>query len=267
MKTNILNLTVFLFVITGWFSSCSEKDEVDVNVDSDINIRMVEIYDQSPRTVQFHCTTTKIYPCCNYPIYAAYQQSSNVIDISFKGVIESEFCLTALGPATAVIDLGALSNGTYRLNMHNGDIKHSGELIVSSDNYEINTNNSHFHFTNTLLNKIPENTIWGTISYHQQGTSSLVQSFIAALMDLGAKKNSYHPGDYREFEIDKNGDIVQPGKDSGYYFAQSFVFYYPGNIADVEQLVKKYAFDYGTNYLYISVYTDKGDQLLSWMYK
>ena len=265
MKTNILNLTAFLLILSGCFSACS-KGEYG-NVDSEINIRMVEIYDKSPRTFHLHCFTEKIYPCVNYPIIVVSQQSSNNIDISFKEVIETNLCATALGPATAYIDLGALSNGTYNLNLHNGVMKQTGKLVVSSDNYKVDFgNNPAFRFTNTILNRIPEHTIWGYIGYHTQGTSSLVQSFLTALMNVGATKKLYLPGDYREFEIDKNGNIVQPGKDSGFWFAQSFIFHYSGNIANVEQLVKQYAHDYGTEYMYISVYTDKGEQFLSWTY-
>jgi hypothetical protein len=242
---------------------------VNVSVDSKISIRMVEISDISPRTLQFYCSTAMVYPCVNYPIYAVHQQSSNSIDISFKGVIENiGICLTAIGPATTVIDLGTLSNGTYILNLHNGDVTHTGELIVSSDSYKINfADNSDFHFTNTPLNKMPEQIIWGTVGYHKQETLPLVQSFLTGLMDLGAEKRPYNPGYYREFEIDGNGDIVQPGEGSGYYFAQSFIFNYSGDIMDIEQLVKQYARDYGNDYMYISVYTDKGEKFLSWMYK
>jgi len=65
---------------------------------------------------------------------------------------------------------------------------------------------------------------------------------------------------------DKNGNIVQPGENSGCWFAQSFIFHFSGNIANIEQLVKQYARDYGIEYLYIIIYTEKGEKLLSWMY-
>jgi hypothetical protein len=240
----------------------------DIGGDAGINIRMVEIFDKSPRTFQFHCSTKKIYPCCNYPIVVERQQSSNSIDISFKGIIESDLCLTALGPATAIIDLGALSDGIYNLNLYYGKVKRTGNLVVSSDSYKINFHdNSVFSFTHKELNRIPEHTIWGTVGYHKQETSSLVQSFITELMELGAEKKSYRGGHYGGFEIGKNGDIVQPGEESGYYFARSFIFRYSGDIAAVDQLVGQYARDYGTEYLYISVYTDEGEKFLSWMYQ
>ena len=249
-------------------NSIDSDNESDVNVDSKINIRLVEIYDKSPRTLQLRFATEKMYPCANYPIIVSSQQLSNNIDISFKGVVNNiGICLTAIGPATATINLGALSNGTYNLNFYNGNVKHTGKLIISSDSYAINfANNELFNFTNAPLNRIPEHTIWGTIGYHKQETSSLVQSFIDALINLGAEKKAYNPGYYNEYVIDTNGDIVQPGENSGYWFARSFIFHFSKDIANVEQLVKQYARDYGNDYMYISVYTDKGEQFLSWMY-
>jgi len=269
MKIKVLKFTAFILIFAGSFFSCNKQRQGSISpIDSAINIRMVETFNISPRTVQFYCSTTKIYPCCNYPIYVVSQQSSNSIVISFKGVIENDLCLTATGPATATIDLGALSYGTYTLTLHNGNVMQTGELVVTPDSYTIHLlDNSDFDFTNAPLNRIPEHTIWGHIGYHQQETSPLVQSFITGLIDLGATKKSYNPGFYGVFEIDTNGDIVQPGDRSGYWFAQSFILHYSGNITNVEQLVKQYARDYGTEYMYISVYTDKGEQFLSWMYE
>ena len=265
MNTKILKITAVLLIVA--IVGC-EKNEMHKSVDSEINIRMVEIFDNSPRTLQMHFSTTKIYPCCNYPIDLSWKKTSNSIEISFNGVIETDLCLTALGPATAIIDFGTLGNGTYQLIFQNGEVKYSGQLVVSSDSYKVNFgSNSEFSFANALLNKMPENTIWGYVGYHKQETSTLVQSFLDDLLSLGANEKLYLPGDYREFEIAENGKIVQPDATSGYYFARSFVFQYSGDIAKVEQLVEQYAHDYGTEYMYIGVYTDKGNQILSWMYK
>jgi hypothetical protein len=260
---NLLKTALVLMLIIG-MTSC-DKDGTDSN-NGNISIRMVETID-STRTLQLYCLTKKIYPCINYSIDFNCEVHSNNIDITFNGVIETNFCFTAVGPASSVINLGSLKDGVYTLNLFNGNIMHTSELTVSSDKYKIHfPNNSEFEFINTTLNRIPEHTIWGYVGYHKQETSLLVMSFINSLMDLGAKKKLYAPGHYSEFEIGADGNIIQQGEDSGYYFAQSFIFDYSEVINDVEQLVKWYAQHYGTEYLYISVYTDKNDKLLSWMY-
>ena len=270
MTTKINKLAAILLISAGILSSCDKlwfNDNSDVAVDSEINIRLVETFDVSPRTLQLHTSTTRQYSSGSNPIvFELCRKFPDDINVSFKGV-----ALTGMtgdiGPARAIIDLGVLNNGTYRLNLNNGNVKRTGELIVSSDSYKVKfSNNSTFRFTNVPLNRIPEQTIWGTVGYHKQETSTLVQAFITDLMNVGAVKKSFNPGIYNEFEIDKDGNIVQPGKDSGYWFAQSFIFHYSGDIAKIEQLVKRYAHDYGIEYLYINVHTDKGERFLSWMY-
>ena len=260
MNKYIMTIVLMLsLVLTG----CNKATETVSNIDSEIVITMNE---SSSRTLQLYLSTTKIYPCCNYPIDLSWKSSSNIIDVSVKGVIETDFCFTALGPATMSIDLGVLSNGTYLLNFHDGHLKRSGELIVSSNSFKINfVDNPIFRFPNTPLNKVPENTIWGLVGYHEQGTASLVQSFFNDLVNLGAEKKKYNSGYYSAFEIDKDGEITYPGALWGYWFDQPFIFHYSGNIANVDTLVEQYARDFKEK-LNITVNTDKGEQFLSWMY-
>ncbi|MDR3244946.1 MAG: hypothetical protein LBT50_00760 [Prevotellaceae bacterium] len=230
--------------------------------DSDIKIRIIELLDESQRTLQFYCSTKQIYPSVNSIAYS-FQQSSNNITVRFDSIIPG--VLAAFGPATVVINLGTLSDGTYNLDISNREIESKGTLKVSTDSYEVQLANN--WFTNAPMYRIPENTIWGTIGYHAIETLPLVETFIESLKKTGAKEHFYHSGNYGgEFDIDANGELVQPGKDSGYYFAKAFAFSYSGDHADLEQLVKKYAVEYGEDYLYISLYTDKGKKFLSWMY-
>jgi hypothetical protein len=275
MNTNVFKITTIALTLAIATIGCDKATETNGEIDSEINITMME---HSSGTLQLYFSTTKIYPCCNYPIDLSWKKSSNTIDISFKGVIETDFCLTALGPATATIDLGTLSNGTYQLSFFNGSVKHSGELIVSSDSYKINfVNNSNFHFTNMPLNKIPENSIWLAISYSQE---EVLSSFLENLINLGATKKQYPRGFYSfdvplyqwfycGFMIDEN-DIITYYPDItnlegvmwGGMVKQSFTFQYLGDNTSIEQLVKQYK-----EQMEIRIYTDKGEQFLSWMYK
>lgn len=246
--------------------SCIKEESKYENllpIDSGVNIRLIETFNTSPRTLHLYCSTEKIYGCYNFPIIAESRQSSNAIDISFQGIIQSDFCQTALGPATTTVDLGALNVGTYTLRLSVGKVTHTGKLIVSDDSYKVDfDDNSAFAFSNPRLNRIPEQTIWGLIGYHEAETTSRVDSFLNTLVALGAKKRSYAPGDYYEFWIDEDGDITDyPGALWGYRFDRPFVFHYSGDPAAIESLIKQYKDD-----MSIRVHTDKGGRFLSWMY-
>jgi hypothetical protein len=264
MKT-FLKFTVLSAVLLGLFTSCNETESG--YVESEINIRMVEMYNTSPRTLWLFCYTTKIFPCINFPILFDLNQNSNEINIVFRGVPEDiGICLTAVGPARTSIDLGTLGQGTFRLNIQNGETRHAGELIVSADSYEINfPNNPDLRFTNTPLNKIPENTIWGVIGWHREETYTLAQSFLTDLMDLGAKKKPFTPGYYTGFVINQNHEKTTPDALWGFWFHQLFIFHYSADMADVEQLIKQYA-RYHRDHISIRLSTDRGERFMSWMY-
>ena len=244
---------------------CYADDDAYKAVDSEINIGLAERFDVYPRTFQMGFSTRKIFPCFNYWIDLSWQKSSNTIDVVFNSVGRYDICFTALGPATAGIDFGALSIGTYQLNFRNGQIRCSGKLIVSADSYTIIfPENSAFNIRLSSLNKIPKQTIWGLVGYHKEETRPLVDSFFTALMELGATKRSFTPGYYTAFTIDENGNIIPPTM-HGFWFAEPFIFHYAGDTADLDDFLKQWAYKYRA-YTSITINTYRGERFMSWMY-
>ena len=264
-KFTIFKSTAMVLLLAVAIIGCDKSTEVYRGVDSEINIRMVERFDNYPRTLELHFVTTKIYPCLGYSIKLSWQQSSNAIDITFKEIVAPVGgCFTTLAPAMAIIDFGVLSNGTYQLNLQNGQVRYSGELIVSSDSYAINfPANSAFNFTNSPLNKIPKHTIWGAVDYHKEEGLPLIQSFFTALMDLGATQKSFTPGYYTAFTIDENGDIVPPSNQI--WSGQLFIFHFAGDTADLDEFLRQWSYKH-SEYMHVWIRTDKGEEFLSWMY-
>ncbi len=259
MKAKICTWIAIGLLTAGSFAACDDNSEKNLALaDSRIHLRMVEDFTLSPRTFQLHCVTEKIYPCVNFPIVARSRQSSKSIDISFEGVIETDICLTAIGPATTTIDLGALSEGAYALNLRNGGVTQTGTLVVEAGSYTVVFDESDsFAFADKRLNRIPEQTIWGYVGYDQQ------EEFLTLLKGLGAEEKNFSPGDYREFQIDENGKRIQSsGPERNHYF----VFRYAGDPAAIDAMMRRYAEKYRGQYVYTAVYTDRGEQFLSWMY-
>ncbi|MDR2969608.1 MAG: hypothetical protein LBV32_08400 [Tannerellaceae bacterium] len=235
-------------------------------IDSKIHINLVEDYKTAPRTFRLHCATEKAYSSGSNPIIVAKELSASMIDLSFKGV--AEIGMTAdIGPARAYIDLGALAEGTYTLNLYNGDVKQTATLIVTAESYSIEmADNDTFGFKHKQLNRIPDNTIWGYVAYHQASTSTLVESFLNDLTGAGAVKKAYRPGYYLHFEIDESGDIVQPVPGTtGHYFDRLFVYDYQGDLANIDRLVEQYALGHESE-MSIMLYTESGEEFRSWMY-
>ena len=273
-----------LLIFAGVFSSCNRTADYEISdIDSRINIEMMEILDVSTRRLELHCSTARTYPQTCYGIAYELKQSSNNIDIKYKHIVFNKRCWgDQVGVADCIINLGMLSPGTYRLNLSiRDDIKYQGELIVTPDDFQINNiENSEFSFTNNPLGKIPKNTLWGKIGYNYTEGLESIHSFITALVGLGAIEQKFVMGNYGEFEIGENGQIVQPVNysdleyingilfdkngntilpinvnNTGLAFAQSFIFYFSGNFTDAEQLAKDYV-----DYLSIRLFSDKGER-------
>lgn len=252
--------TTILLLVILW--GCQKDYSMEV-IDSDIEIKMRETLDSTKRTLQFYCSTERIYNCSNYGISNTFSKSSDNIDIDFREILIYDMCLTSLGPATTLIDLGALSNGTYNLNIKVERKRNEGQLIVTSDHYAISINNQkQLKISNTPLYRIPANTIWGTVGYHLSSTSTLVQTLIDSLQILGATAQNYQSGDYGYFEINTSGQILPP-QNHGNHFIQPFIFNYPGNTSELNNLVKNYGANYGDS-LSIRLYTTKGEIFRSW---
>ena len=224
------------------------------DVDSEISIQILEKLPS--RNLLLHFSTAKIYGVCDNVIDLSWHHTPSGIDILFKGVIECGM-LTAIGPATATINLGELNPGAYPLVLRNGEEKFTGELLVFSDKYSISLGSfTAFNVINSPLNRIPDSTIWGIVGYHNEETAPLVKSFFSELMELGATKKSFNPGNYNRFEIDENGNIIN--YNAGYHFNQAFIFYYAEDSSELDSFLKQWLNLYG-ELMRARIYTDKGE--------
>ncbi len=225
---------------------------------------MWETLDSTKRTLQFYCSTEKVYGCSNYSINKTLRKSSDNINIDFSGILIYDFCLTSLGPATTIVDLGTLSSGTYNLNIKVDRNRGEGRLIVTSDYYVIELDKQkQLKIINTPLHRVPTNTIWGTVGYHRSSTATLVQTFIDSLQFLGATAQTYQSGHYGYFEINSRGEIILP-QNHGYYYIRPFIFNYDSNTSSLKKIVKNYGANYGDS-LIINLYTTKGELFRSWI--
>lgn len=217
-----------------------KKDSTADNIDSAIVVSMWETRDSVNRILQLHCKTVTIYPCSNFSILSDVDIYANKININFTEIFVPDACLTALGPATAIVDLGSLTSGTYDLNINVGKKNTKGKLIVTNDRfYMLLQNPQKLQLTNAELRRVPTNTIWGSISYQSSSSEEMAQSFIDSLISLGATFEAFAPGDYGYFQLDSNGQII-PTANSGSHFVNHFIFRYSGISANLQTLVSSF---------------------------
>ncbi len=104
---------LFPFVFLVLLSACSEDDNpTPVNVE--YLFSLAEVYDLSnqlaPPTLEIQIETIEEFPCINYEIDVNVEQQSGILTINILGIIESNACLTAIGPATRRISISETLN-------------------------------------------------------------------------------------------------------------------------------------------------------------
>jgi hypothetical protein len=269
IKSDDSNMSKFYFVKIV-YSICiillfgCDKNPLEENINSDIQIVMKEILDSNSRKLQFICSTEDEYPCSNYTINNSIKFSDNEINIQFNEISTPDLCFTSIGPATAMIDMGKLEPGNYDLEIKVKNRRSSGKLVVTSNYYEIQMDKTRkLEIANYTLNRIPDNSIWGKVGYHYTSTEALVESFIDSLMILGATSNEYSTGDYGYFQIATNGQISFPGL-SGYHFQKPFIFHFSQNSTLLKNLVRNYGQTFGDS-VSISLFNTRGEVYRSWV--
>jgi hypothetical protein len=197
--------------------SCEDNDLGSNPIDSKIIIETREILESHSKRLTFFCKTEKIYPCVNFPLLTEEQSDENSFKITFTSVEETIFCFTALGPATTTIDLNTVSNGEYEIELNNAKLKNKGTLKVTDADISLQFGQKNgIDFVRENTKRVPANTYWGTIGYHVQSSSTLVDEFIQKFSDAGAVFDKQSPGHYFYYEIDNSGDIITNVENSGY---------------------------------------------------
>jgi len=254
----------YIIIILVFFIVSCNKDSSNEKITSDINIEMREKIDSTSRTFQFICKTQEEYPCCNYQIGNSFIKNSDRVEINFDGIIKPEVCLTAIGPATTTLDFGAISNGTYDLEINTEGKKSTGQLIITSDYYKIDLDKERkIQINYSTLQKIPTNTIWGTVGYQTNTNATVVQTFLDSLQLLGATNQTYPSGMYAYFQINSAGNILPP-ENHGYDHIKPYIFHYTGITSNLKTIVKEYGKNYGDS-LNIVLYTTNGETFRSWI--
>lgn len=260
----ILSTNYFLIITMVLFTLSCTKNKGIEPFNENIRIRMYENTDSNNRSLVLNCYTEKIFvECSNYSIERNVEIHKNKIVVNFIVIHKPNVCLTSIGPATTVIELKNLPNDNYVLEFNLGNIKIEGNMIVSDDEYKVTLPvQDRIQFDNPKMNRIPANTIYGTIRYHAVTTEPLAQNFLDSLLILGANESIYNPGDYVNFIIQNNGQVFQR-QDEGYYFSKYFVFNYNRNSNDLRTLVKNFGLTY-PDLVTITLNTTKGEIFYSW---
>ncbi|MEK6476853.1 hypothetical protein WJR50_04935 [Catalinimonas sp. 4WD22] len=245
--------------------ACEGEQAVPSNtLGSEIELSMAEYIDSDQRSLSFKFLTLKDFPCINYSIKHETVVDNQAIKIVLEKVEVSDVCLDAIGPASAFIDLGALSEKEYDLQIQLGEslINH-GTLSVSKDAYQLNLLESEgIDLLESTLNRIPSQTVWGVIKYQGKEKNKELISFFNEAMDIaGATDKKFAEGDYGYFKVSSEGKIIQP-LEQGELVEQAFLFDFGGKSEDIEQVLQQINTSFED--VQIRFYNARGEEFRNW---
>ncbi|GEO02355.1 hypothetical protein AAE02nite_00190 [Adhaeribacter aerolatus] len=101
-------------------------------INSTIQIEPTEITVGTEKRIFLSCATEQTYICSNFNILTTQQVQQNLFRINFSGIDKISYCANTLGPAQAKVDLGALPNGDYLLELNSKTFRNNGTLKVTA---------------------------------------------------------------------------------------------------------------------------------------
>jgi hypothetical protein len=224
-------------------------------------VTLFEELSETKNVLNIKSETLKLRPCYNTSLIAKYEIRDGKIQIEYSGYYLTGICATAMGPAKTDYSF-EIGIGEYSIEFINDKISNYATLHVDNEKYIIMLlSHSNIITARDTLFKIPENTYWGTIGYHQATSLKLADEFIDSLKQLNVDFKSYKNGDYGYFII--NQDEIQPPTNHGYYFIKAIIFEHNGDFAQFKSKVLQYTETYKDE-LSIRLKNSQGKEIMSW---
>jgi hypothetical protein len=242
--------TLSILLLTVTLASCnldSLNDPIVVaEVNDEFHIDLWENLSPFGNSFIFNIQTIVEYECENYTIDFNMVPKFREVSISLNDIQEPADCEAGFNTAHAAISLGTLSAGFYELNV---DLKNTvfnqGQLTVSKESYLIEMEDAKgIDFLRRELFRIPENTIWGYISYDNTA-EAIADDFILQLEGITQAK-ALGKGYYGYFSIenDNSDQIILPHPPAAYGY-KAFLLHFDGQDNEILDLVGQFRSDHG----------------------
>jgi len=268
-KTAILSAILSISILLSL--GCDNTNEVIIgpvidSISTVINIEVFENLDNGLRNVELRCVTDSIYNCINYRIDFDLNIKFDTFAITFNEIIKPNICLTALGPATAIVPLLVLSTTNEFLITVNS-LTLPAQLILTDSTIEIVGGDSTWtRIVRPVLYRVPTNTIWGEVGYNDPVLRDSALTFFDSLTSLGATPETLSTGHYGYFFIDSTNaidSILALGPSIGTDSLFSYIYNYTGDTTALSNLVAAYQNQAG-NLVRVNVNTSDGYQFRSY---
>ncbi len=213
MSTSIrqcLHLGILCLMLTQCELDGGKDPILVADVEKEFDVKLWEVLKPTERYLQLHISTIKDKDCLNYGIDQSIKQNGSNLEFNINKVLPPEVCQQGIGPAKAVLDLKTLTQGRYNLTVNLGKVVPSrGSITVTSSAYSFYMPEQYgFRLQKTILNRVPEQTIWGYVAY-TEGNKTVADQFLQELVKI-SRDAGLDKGYYGYFEVNESNGLEFP---------------------------------------------------------
>ncbi|MCB0554140.1 MAG: hypothetical protein KDD02_11355 [Phaeodactylibacter sp.] len=253
---------VIVFVSICLAAGCnlsSLEDRIVVpDVEDEFYLDLWESLTPQGRFLEFRLRTIENEDCLNASIDHEIRQVQGNIALSINEVQQSQECVPGQAPASANARVGILQSGFYTVEVGlRKTVSTKGQLILTPDNYNLSLDSGGgVVLLHSQLKRIPEQSIWGYVSYENDGLKDVAQNLVQDILarcELQSLKNGY----YGYFTIE-DGTLRLPNTVAP-EGAFSFQYRLVESKENIQALLESYRSEYGDQ-LTVKVFNTLGEE-------
>lgn len=204
-KTILFFSVIFAFTL---LSSCSTDDDKD-HAFNYIDLEFYEEFSPESSFLNFSLSTVESFPCSNFTLEAEVNHSNGHTEIQVSDIDVPDICITTIGPATQLLQMGATDEASARYTFWVNDKRHEFEIIINDHHITLEQGSpfeNHLLFNFDTLMRIPQNTVWGYAIFEQTSKekNDLWNELMEAFKDAGAEDLWLEDGFYYYFSVTDN---------------------------------------------------------------
>lgn len=260
MRIGIYSIVISVLLL-GCKNELQDDPVIVADVDNEFVVDMQETFTPMERPLQFKLQSLLNQSCQNYSIEFDLKVYDNRIILKMQELIPPAQGECELGnaPAISIAEAGVMAKGYFDLQINiQNDVINRGRLIVDNTSYRIDLeSNIGITIPELVLNKIPKQTIFGCISYNNEGMKVPANTLLKVMQEQ-TNTQLLPDGYYGYFKV-KGNEIFASSKrtsdGSVHYFQANYT-----DLATIKQTIQQYRSQY-TDQLKLSFFTTEGDVL------
>ncbi len=238
---------ILLVCISVYTSACklnSLNDPIIISlVDKEFALELWQNLQSPTNSLEIRFETIDDENCLNSSILSSYRNHSDNLSLTIFEILQPENCDPGTAPAKGVESIHSITEYiNYPLQIELQEVvNNTGSLTMTNTYYEVDMSDSNgINWKRTKLFRIPQDALWGYITYNGEEQLLTANDFIQTLQNEATTiPFNRGIGYYGHFELSSTNEITvkeAPEGEDSKVFLQS----YNGSIENLEGLISTF---------------------------